>query len=154
MLGIKIILVGRIRRGFRKEAFDYYLQKVKKYTRVELAVVKDIKESNIPLRLEKEADLVLERIAPKDLVIALDHKGKPLTSVDFSARLGKWQEDPGRSTCLIVGGAYGLSERVKSGADMLMSFGPMTLPHELAAIILVEQLYRALTIQKGHPYHH
>lgn len=154
MRGIKVILMGRIRKGFRKDAFDFYLKKVKNYNPVELCVVRDIKESNTLLRLEKEADLILERITPKDLVIVLDEKGKSFSSVNLSARLEKWQEDPGRIPCFIVGGAYGLSEKVKSRADILMSFGRATLPHELAGVILMEQLYRILTILKGHPYHH
>lgn len=154
MRGFKIILVGRVRKGFRKEAFDFYLKKIQNYTHVKVSVVKDIKENYIPLRLEKEAGLILERITPGDKVIVLDEKGKSFTSENFSSRFEKWDEDPGRTTCFIVGGAYGLSERIKSRADFLISLGPMTLPHELAAIILMEQLYRVQTILKGHPYHH
>jgi 23S rRNA (pseudouridine1915-N3)-methyltransferase len=152
--GFKIILVGRVRKGFRKEAFDYYLKKIRHYTRPEISIIKDIKENNVPLRLEKEAGLILERITPGDRVIALDENGRTLSSMDFCTRFAGWDEDPGSVPCFVIGGAYGLSEKIRSRADLLMSLGPMTLPHELAAVFLMEQLYRAQTILKGHPYHH
>lgn len=154
MRGFKIILVGRIRKGFRQEAFDYYLKKTRNYTRAEISIIKDIKENNVPLRLEKEAGPILERITPGDRIIALDENGRLLSSKDFSAEFAGWDEDPGGVPCFVIGGPYGLSEKIRSRADMLMSLGPMTLPHELAAVILMEQLYRAQTILKGHPYHH
>lgn len=152
--GLKIIIVGKIRTGFHREAFNFYLKKIKKYTSVELLVARDAKDGNISLRLDKEAELILERISSRDLVIILDEKGKSFNSRDFSSWLGKWQEDPGRIPCFIIGGAYGLSEKIKSRADLLMGLGPITLPHELAGVILVEQIYRGYTILKGHPYHH
>ncbi len=154
MRGLKIITVGRIRKGFAKEAFSFYLKKIEYYCQVEVLIVRDIREDSIPLRLEKEAGLILERVVPKDQVIVLDRDGKAFCSEDFSSRLERWQEDPGRFPCFIIGGAYGLSDRVKSRADLLMSLGPMTLPHELATVVLMEQIYRGHTILGKHPYHH
>jgi 23S rRNA (pseudouridine1915-N3)-methyltransferase len=154
MRGLKIIIVGKIRTGFHREAFNFYLKKIKKYTSVELLVARDVKDESISLRLEKEAELILGKISSRDLVIVLDEKGKSFNSRDFSSWLDKWQEDPGRIPCFIIGGAYGLSEKIKSRADLLMGLGPITLPHELAGVILVEQIYRGYTILKGHPYHH
>lgn len=154
MRGLKIILVGRIRKGFRKEAFDHYLKKVKTSTRVELVTVKDEKNGNIAWRLEKEGLGILERTDPRDYALVLDEKGKSFTSKGFALELKRREEDPGRVPCFILGGAYGLSDSVRSRADLLLSLGPMTMPHELAAVLLMEQIYRGQTIISGHPYHH
>lgn len=154
MRGIKIVLVGKIRKGFRKEAFDFYFKKIKPYTQVDIFTIKDAKSGDIPSRMEKEGQLILDRLEPRDYTLALDEKGKSFTSRNFSQELAKLEQDPAKVPCFIIGGAYGLSHSVKSASDILLSFGPMTLPHELAAIMLMEQIYRAHTIMRGHPYHH
>ncbi len=154
MRGTKIILVGKIRNGFRREAFEYYLKKVNIYTHVDLITIKDEKQGDISWRMEKEGMRILERTGPGDNILALDEKGRTFTSNDFALEMSRLEQDPGRIPCFIVGGAYGLSDSIKSGADLLLSLGPMTMPHELAAIMLMEQIYRGWTIMRGHPYHH
>ncbi len=154
MRGLKIVLVGKIRKGFRKEAFDFYLKKIKPYTQVDILTIKDAKSGDIHSRMEKEGQLILDRLEPRDYALALDEKGKSFTSKKFSRELARLEQDPARMPCFIIGGAYGLSQSVKSKSDFLLSFGSMTFPHELAAIMLMEQIYRAQTIIRGHPYHH
>lgn len=154
MRGIKIITVGKISKGFRQEAFAYYLKKVETYTRVSLRTIKDAKNGPISLRMEKEGERILERIEANDYLLVLDETGRNFTSRDFSRELLRLEEDPGRKACFVVGGAYGLAEKIRSKADLLIGLGPMTLPHELACVILMEQIYRGQTIIRGHPYHH
>lgn len=81
-------------------------------------------------------------------------QGSSYSSEEFAAGLEKWLEDPIRRPCFILGGAFGLSDEVRERCDRLISLGPMTLPHELARVVLLEQLYRAMTILKGTGYHH
>ncbi|WP_028574786.1 23S rRNA (pseudouridine(1915)-N(3))-methyltransferase RlmH [Desulfonatronovibrio hydrogenovorans] len=154
MRGIRIIQVGKVRKGFCREALGHYLQKITPYIQVQLVTVKDARNGDRHQKMETEARAILDRLTPQDLLVVLDEQGKAMTSRKFSARLQAWDEDPGRRPCFVVGGAWGLSDTVRSKADQLMGLGPMTLPHELAAVVLLEQIYRAQTILHGHPYHH
>ena len=88
------------------------------------------------------------------MVISLDRKGRLFTSRQLSSALKVWLETPGRTPCFVIGGAYGLSRDVVSRSDLTLSLGPMTLPHELARVVLLEQLYRADAILRNLPYHH
>jgi len=83
----------------------------------------------------------------------LDRKGKHLSSLDFSRSLERWQLSGNRRICFIIGGAYGLSQQILDQSDFILSLSQMTIQHDLARIILLEQLYRAFTIMKKLPYH-
>lgn len=154
MRGLKIMLVGRFQKDFFREAFEFYLKRVKWYTQAEVAEVKEGRHKDPGLRMQKEGENILARVGPRDLLLIMDEKGRAMTSRSLAAELARWEEDPGCLPCFVVGGAFGLSERVRSRADRTISLGPMTLPHELAAVVLMEQVYRALCINRGHPYHH
>ncbi len=154
MRDLKIILVGKIQKPFFREAFAHYLKRVRHYIPFELVEIKEIKVNDPELRRKKEGELILNRMAPKDLILAMDEQGRALSSRNLAADLVKWEEDPGFVPCFVIGGAYGMSEEVKSKAIRLISLGPMTLPHELAAVVLMEQIYRGFCINRGHPYHH
>ena len=88
------------------------------------------------------------------MLICLDEKGKEMTSVELSKHLLHWTEDPNLTPCFVTGGPFGLSEEVRKAARVKLSLSKMTLPHELARTMLLEQLYRAASILKGSPYHH
>ncbi|MCT4635835.1 MAG: 23S rRNA (pseudouridine(1915)-N(3))-methyltransferase RlmH [Rickettsiales bacterium] len=98
---------------------------------------------------ECEGKLLLKSIPYGSFVIALDEVGKSFTSEEFSLRL----ERVTRPICFIIGGAHGLSSEVRDKADMLLSLSDMTLPHVMARVVLIEQIYRAYTISANHPYH-
>lgn len=98
---------------------------------------------------KSEGELLLKSIPIGSFVIALDELGKKFTSEEFSLKL----EKIARPICFVVGGAYGLSSEIRGKADMLLSLSNMTLPHIMARIMLVEQIYRAHTISANHPYH-
>ena len=102
--------------------------------------------------MEHEGELILEKINKTDFVILLDIKGTKFSSEKFSDYLNKLSMNHS-SICFVIGGAFGLSDNVKSRSNASMSFSDMTFPHMLARIMLLEQIYRAMAIACGHPYH-
>ena len=87
------------------------------------------------------------------MVIALDERGKTLTSQNFSSLIGRYRDETGGTIQFILGGSDGLTDQVRSRSDLMLSFGKQTWPHLLARIMLLEQIYRAQQILAGHPYH-
>lgn len=104
-------------------------------------------------RKEREAALLLEACADAQRIVALDERGKDLTSSAFARTLGEWQQGGDSRIAFIIGGQDGLHENIRQRADLLLSFGRLTWPHMLVRPLLAEQLYRAYTILTNHPYH-
>jgi 23S rRNA (pseudouridine1915-N3)-methyltransferase len=152
---IKIVAVGKFRKRFWADAAEHYLKPLSRFARVERVILKDgPAHLPVPERIARESAAVRARLAPQDLAVCLDRHGQPLASSELANHLGGWIEDPQTRPCFIIGGAYGIDEELLSGCHRVLSFGPMTLPHELAQVILLEQLYRAAAILQGLPYHH
>ncbi len=147
---LRIISVGAIKIPHWKDASTHYTKRLSAWCKVEKHMVKD-GDSALPInqRKLKEGQKILTAINPKDHIICLDEGGKPFNSKQFAAFL-----DECRSPCFIIGGAYGLDENVKKASKSCISLGPMTLTHELAHVVLLEQIYRAFTILHKIPYHH
>jgi 23S rRNA (pseudouridine1915-N3)-methyltransferase len=99
-----------------------------------------------------EGQLILAKISAKEQVVLLDERGKQLTSQMLAARLSDWQTD-GRDLCFIIGGPDGVSSACRERADFVLSLSNLTLPHGLARVFFSEQMYRAWSLQSGHPYH-
>ena len=131
-----VIAVGKLGAPYVDDA-DHYLRRLKAHGKVEMIEV-------------RRDDQVERQIPDGAYVVMLDERGRARDSVAFSRFIDERRLD-GRPLCFVVGGAYGLS---LPRADELMSFGPMTLPHQLARVVLLEQLYRGLSILAGSPYHH
>ena len=102
---------------------------------------------------DAEADLLLSQIPEKAKVVALDEHGEALSSREFAGKLLVWQNLGADTVAFLIGGADGHGKKVKERADLILSFGRMTLPHFLMRVVLSEQIYRAQTILNGHPYH-
>ena len=100
-----------------------------------------------------EATLLLSGISDKSKVVVLDEHGKTLSSREFAGQLRTWQNQGADTVAFLIGGADGHGEKAKKRADLMLSFGRMTLPHFLMRVVLAEQIYRAQTILDGHPYH-
>lgn len=117
-------------------------------------IVKDA-DSALPLmeRKIREGALILKQIRTQDIILCLDQHGKNMTSQAFAAFLAR-QADTGKTPCFVIGGAYGLAPEVLSSAAHIIAFSPMTFPHEMARVILLEQIYRAGCILAGTGYHH
>lgn len=102
---------------------------------------------------EKEAIFLQNGIPANSKVIVLDERGENLSSLDFAKKIEKWQVSGTSEICFLIGGADGHLSETRQKADLIMSFGKQTLPHMLMRAVLIEQIYRAETIIKGHPYH-
>lgn len=119
---------------------------------VEIAAGKRGKSVDIARLTEKEGEAQLAAVANNDRVIALEVHGKPWSTKDLSQKLRQWLAE-GRNISLLVGGPEGLSADASARADEQWSLSPLTLPHPLVRVLLAEQIYRAWTLLKGHPYH-
>jgi 23S rRNA (pseudouridine1915-N3)-methyltransferase len=135
----RVVAVGRIRDAALRAACDEYLKRLTRYARVETVEVKD------DARLE-------QAFSADQRIVALTRAGEPWSSDDLARRTAAWDQE-GRAVDLVVGGADGLPASVLERADARWSLSALTLPHELARLVVLEQLYRAFTIRKGEPYH-
>ncbi|MCF8105960.1 MAG: 23S rRNA (pseudouridine(1915)-N(3))-methyltransferase RlmH [Desulfohalobiaceae bacterium] len=152
---IKFIWIGKLKKSYWQAAVDSYLKKLSKYYAIQEVCLKDAPGSfSAEKRLEVEGEAIQKKVTTGDRLISLDSKGKQFTSVSFARCLQRWHQDPALQPCFIIGGSFGLSAGLKEKSHLLLSFGSLTLPHELARVILLEQLYRAATILSNHPYHH
>ncbi|QLA16936.1 23S rRNA (pseudouridine(1915)-N(3))-methyltransferase RlmH [Desulfolutivibrio sulfoxidireducens] len=154
MKPIRFVFVGQAKAPFFRQAEDHYLEAVNRSIAATRVVVKDARAGRPAERNTAEGRGLLERLGPRDFVVVLDGRGKMYDSPGLAARLRVLVEDPGRAPCFVVGGAYGLADEVLARADEIVSLGPGTLPHELARVVLLEQIYRATAILRGAPYHH
>lgn len=155
MKPVRCLAVGRLKATHWIRAAEHYAGLISRFVRLELEAVKD-GPARLPAsqKIKAEGKALLARLGQKDLALGLDERGRTLSSKGFAAALRSWLEDPTRRPCFILGGAYGLSEEVRLRCQGLISLGPMTLPHEMARVVLLEQLYRAMTILRGTSYHH
>jgi len=154
MKNIKIIAVGRMKTPHWQDAAAHYVKRLSHSLYLEEILVKDAAPA-LPVaeRKIREGVLILKQIRPGDTLICLDESGKNLHSrafADFLSRLAA----SGKTPCFAVGGAYGLAPDVLHAAAHTLAFSPMTFPHELARVILLEQLYRAACILAGSGYPH
>jgi 23S rRNA (pseudouridine1915-N3)-methyltransferase len=150
-----VVAVGTRMPQWVVEAFDDYRARMPREFRMELVEVKAEKRTGA-LTAERAMALECQRIraalARGCRVVALDERGRSLSSEQFAAELDRWRGD-GDDVAFLIGGADGLAPELKSSAAMLLSLSRMTLPHGLARVMLAEQIYRAHTILTGHPYH-
>lgn len=151
---IQITAVGRLREPHWKDAAEAYKKRLKhSYDLVE-TIIRDGDASLPPAeRSALEGERILQSLKGNCMPICLDERGETMSSVQFAGFMRQCI-DTARTPCFIIGGAYGLSPEVRERAGKLLSFGPMTFPHELARVLLLEQIYRADAILRNKPYHH
>lgn len=158
---VKIIAVGKLREVFWQDAQAEYRKRLTAYTtRFEILEVADeltpeqASETERTEILRKEGVRILASIGPREYVVVLDIEGKQMSSEAFAAHLEQIAVDGiGSALTFIVGGSLGLHHSVTDRAQVCLSFGAITLPHQLARIVLLEQLFRAAKIQRGENYH-
>lgn len=154
---IKLLTVGRTTNLCLIKLQDEYQNRLKFYIPFEMVVIPELKNTknfSITEQQEKEADLILKQIEINDEVILLDEKGKQFTSVGFSEYISKKMLASHKRVIFVVGGPYGFAQKIYNRANGKVSLSAMTFSHQMIRLIFVEQLYRALTILKGEPYHH
>ncbi|MBB2973368.1 23S rRNA (pseudouridine(1915)-N(3))-methyltransferase RlmH [Mesorhizobium sp. RMAD-H1] len=156
---ITVFAVGRMKAGPERELADRYFDRFAKTGTslgLEFSGVGEIVESRAATadqRKQEEAARLFEALDAGARLILLDERGKMLNSADFAGRIGRLRDDGQRQLILAIGGPDGHDPRLRERADLVLALGAMTWPHQLARILIAEQLYRAATILSGHPYH-
>ena len=149
---ILLLAVGRL-RPFYREACDDYLRRLGRYARVTETEVREASRApTVAAQRGEEADRLRQRAPGGATVVALAREGSSWTSEELARRVEGWRV-AARPLAFFIGGSHGLAPKFLESAAARWSLGPLTLPHELARVIVVEQLYRAFTIVHGQPYH-
>ena len=158
MLNIKVICVGKSKEKYWDAAYAEYLKRLRAYCSPEVI---EVREARLPANaspadernvIDAEGRDILGRISGGDFVIALDIRGKEFSSEELARKISDISFNNSR-ICFIIGGSLGLSDEVKERADLRLSFGKITLPHQLARVVLLEQIYRAFKINSGEACH-
>ena len=137
---LAVVAVGKLKERHWVEACDEYLQRVRRYLPAEVVEVRS------------ESDL-LARCPPRFARFVLDERGRELTSLEFAKHIERRMTQGSPGIAFIIGGAEGLPDEIRSGAELTIAFGKMTMAHRLVRLVLLEQLYRAFTIIRREPYH-
>ncbi len=144
----QIIAIGRLKRGFLQTGCEHFLARLGPYAKVEVLELKEGRGAEVK---EQEGAALLK--VANGYLIALDEGGKEHTSASWAARTNELETRSVSQVNFLVGGANGHGDALKGQVDELWSLSKLTLPHELARLVLLEQLYRSETIRAGHPYH-
>jgi len=156
---IKVITVGKLKEKYLKDGIAEYSKRISRFAKLEMIELADEKtpdkasESENQKILEIEGQRILSKVADRDFVIVLAIEGKMFSSEEFSKQLEEASIKGFSTLTFIIGGSLGLAQDVKKRSNLSVSFGRLTLPHQLMRLVLVEQIYRAFTIQQGSPYH-
>lgn len=156
---ISLFAVGRLKAGPEKDLASRYLDRFAKagpaigmeFSR--LIEVPESRASNAETRKREEALLIEKALPDGALLLLLDERGKSLDSESFAELIGRFRDNGKRDLMIAIGGADGLDHDLRNKADAVVNLGSMTWPHQLVRILISEQLYRAVTILSGHPYH-
>lgn len=154
---IELITVGRTRTEYVVEGITEYLKRLRRYVPFQITELPDVKNAGkISQEEQKEAEgqLILGKLSVSDHVMLLDERGRQLSSEEFASRLEAILASGRKRLVMIIGGPYGFSKAVYNRADELLSLSKMTFNHEMVRLFITEQVYRAMTILKGEPYHH
>lgn len=154
---IQLLVIGKTSAKYLAEGIDDYAKRVARYVPFEIKVLPDVKTSKAMTpdrQKEMEGAAMLACVQSGDYVVLLDEKGREMTSRELSRFIDRKMVTLPRTLTFIIGGPYGFSGDVYSRADEMMSLSRMTFPHEMVRLFMVEQLYRAMTILRGEPYHH
>jgi 23S rRNA (pseudouridine1915-N3)-methyltransferase len=150
---IVIIAVGKAHDALFKDAIVVFGSRIERYFSCEWKLIPASKREGDALKKE-EGDAILKTVESNDFVVLLDERGKSLSSLDFSQFIDRQMTSGVKRLVFIIGGAFGVSTDVLQRANSTISLSRMVFPHQLVRLILVEQLYRALSIIKGEKYHH
>ena len=152
-----MVAVGHKMPAWITTGFTEYAQRMPRVTRIELIEVKPAARTGYGDKsarrwLAVEAERVRAALPPGCFRVVLDVRGRPLVTADMARRIERWQQD-GQDVAFIIGSADGTARELQQEANLLLSLSPLTLPHGLCRVILAEQLYRAVSLLAGHPYH-
>lgn len=151
---VRLLLVGRSERGLVADGVKHYLDRLTRNLPVEQVVLAEAGRGDPAYQQRTESERILAALKPGEKVVVLDERGAQLTSTQFAERLGKWRDQGVRQVAFVIGGAYGMTDAVRERADLVLALSAMTFPHQLVRVLFAEQLYRAMAILQGSPYHH
>ena len=159
MTDIKVICVGKLKEKFYAAAADEYVKRLGAYCKISVLELPEEKlpdkpsQAQIDAALEKEAERILSKIPNGAVVVALCVEGGTLSSEELAAKLDKWMVQGKSQFVFLIGGSFGMHPSVKVKAALRLSMSPMTFPHHLARVMVLEQIYRAFKINEGSSYH-
>ena len=159
MFDITLIAVGKLKEKFYISAAAEYEKRMSGYCNFRILELQEFKLSDAPSQteitagLEKEADIILSKIPTGAWLCVLTPEGKLFSSEELAKKLSDVKLSGKSSCCFLIGSSFGISQRIKNMADLKLSMSPMTFPHHLARIMVLEQIYRAESIQAGSKYH-
>ena len=158
---ITIIQIGKTKHNFVQEAEQEYLKRLQPQSKIEIITLKEspaFEHSSSPSGRQKakteEAEAIIKNLRPISKIIALDERGKQLTSPDFAKQIEKFRDFEGADITFIIGGPFGLDQSVLDQAAIVLSFSKFTFTHEMIRMLLLEQLYRAFSILQNKTYHY
>lgn len=156
MRKVRILCVGKTQDSYIQEGVFIFEKRLKHYCDFQFQVVKEAnyRTGTKQQCLEEEGKRLMKLINPSNFTVICDEHGKKMTSVQFAEGFTKWANQGFSQFDFVIGGAYGFSEEVKQSANLVLSFSPMTLTHQMFRLFLIEQIYRSFTIVKGEKYHH
>ena len=144
---LTIIAIGKLKEKFLVEGVAEYLKRLRLFSKVEIREIPECKT------VDEEGKKILSQIPKDSFVFVLDVAGVSITSEDFARKIADLNLRGVSNLTFVIGGAFGLSEDIKKAADFRMSLSEMTFTHQMARLILLEQIYRAFKINRGEPYH-
>lgn len=159
MMKMTILCVGKLKENHWQEAQAEYMKRLSRYAQVAVVEVADEKAperlsaAEQEQLLSREADALLGKIEPGNLIVALAIEGKSMTSEAFSEKISAWGVEGKSRITFVIGGSLGLHDQLKQKADVLLSFSDFTFCHQMMRVILLEQIYRAFKIMKNETYH-
>ena len=152
-----LLMVGKTVDRHFSALMNDYVERTKHYLSFEVEVIPDLKNNKSlseDVQKEKEGDMILKALQPGDCVVLLDENGKEMRSMEFAQYMRHKMNTLSKRLVFVIGGPYGFSEKVYQAATEKMSLSRMTFSHQMVRLIFVEQLYRAMSILAGSPYHH
>jgi 23S rRNA (pseudouridine1915-N3)-methyltransferase len=154
-----IAAVGRLKDGPERDLAERYCKRATQtgrsvgLTGIDIVEIKDSRASDPTRRMFEESIAIANLIPERAVVVLLDQRGESLSSSDFAGHLQAWRTEDKPAVVFIIGGADGLAPGLKDKSKLTMAFGAATWPHQMVRVMLLEQIYRAVTILSGHPYH-
>ncbi len=159
MLSVHLICVGKLKEKFYREAVEEYTKRLSAYCKLNLVELPECKLPQNPTlgeisaALDKEGEAIRAKIPPASSVVALCVEGRERSSEELAQMVQRWEQNSAKHLVFLIGGSYGLHPSIKAEAWVRLSMSPMTFPHHLARVMVLEQIYRAFKINEGSSYH-
>lgn len=156
---LMIVAVGRLKRGPERQLAERYRERAAKagkalgFRGLELVELDESRNRDAGRRMLEESIAIANLVPESSALVLLDERGDSLGSKEFAATLGRWRDDGQADCAFVIGGPDGLAPTLHDKAALRLAFGALTWPHQLVRTMLLEQVYRAITILAGHPYH-